>query len=122
MSTHLFAILLSVLAMVETPNGVPAKPGPAGETGPWQITPAVRRERTADLVRAGLPVTEKTIAREQLIWITWRLFENKIPQTPYNVALAWNGGTTAEIHGTSSKRARDFAQRVANLVEDAQRK
>jgi hypothetical protein len=40
----------------------------------------------------------------------------RVPVTPYNIALAWNGGLSAVISGRSPLRAHDYAQRVTNLA------
>jgi hypothetical protein len=38
------------------------------------------------------------------------------PATPYNIALAWNGGLAAAINGRAPRAARTYAQRAANLA------
>lgn len=121
MSQRLFAIMLWAIAQMETPNGAHARCGHAHETGKYQLTPDVRLERGAELRAANLPVTDENIARWQLIWINWQLFSHHIAQTPYNVGLAWNGGVDAELHHTSSAQAKDYAQRLTNLVEERER-
>jgi len=39
-----------------------------------------------------------------------------LPATPYNIALAWNGGLSAATAGTSPLVARRYAERAANLA------
>lgn len=119
MTTHFTLLLVAILASVETPNGIPAKPGPAGDTGRWQLTPAVRHDRAVDLRRIGKPITDENLAIAHVVWIEHVLLKNHITPTPYTVALAWNAGIGAELRGTAPARARDFARRVANLVESS---
>ena len=39
-----------------------------------------------------------------------------VPATPYNIALAWNGGLGGVIRGTAPRVAHDYARRAANLA------
>ena len=49
-------------------------------------------------------------------WLNRGLARNGWAQTPYNIALAWNGGLTAVVCGKASASTRDYAERVANLA------
>lgn len=119
MSAHLLALMLWALALVETPHGVPARPGPAGETGRWQLTPAVRHDRGAELRARGEAVTDEAIAREQLLWLARGLERRGVPVTPFNLAVAWNAGLNRYTSGKAPVRAYEFARRVENLAEES---
>jgi hypothetical protein len=116
MST-LIAVLLIVLPMVETPHGVPAHPGPAGETGPFALTPRVRIDRGRELRARGVRVTDEAIAAEQLRWLARNLKAAGVDANAYNLALAWNCGLERVLQGKAPMRSYDFAHRVQNLVE-----
>lgn len=113
----LVAVLLIVLPMVETPNGVPAHPGPAGETGPYALTPRVRVDRGRELRARGEKVTDEAIAREQILWISRGLKAAEVDVNVFNIALAWNCGLEQTVQGRAPERSYDFAGRVRNLVE-----
>lgn len=117
MSAYLVAIMVWALALVETPHGVPARPGPAGETGRWQLTPAVRADRGGELRARGERVTDEAIARAQVRWLAEQLQAAGVDPVPFNVALAWNAGLTRVRESTVPVVAYDFAGRVRNLVE-----
>lgn len=100
----------------------PTKPGPDGELGIYRITPGTWRDRSQLPFRlCGTDRrAEESVARAHVAWIEHGYREARITPTPYRVALAWNGGLSAALNGTSPRSARDYAQRVANLVEAAQ--
>ena len=118
MNAHLLGILIAVLAQVETPNGVPAHPGKAGETGKWQLTPAVRVERRADLIRAGVEINDKNLAKAQILHIKRELERAHKPAEVFDIAVAWNAGITAKINGTAPASSIDFGKRVEALVNE----
>lgn len=49
-------------------------------------------------------------------WLRRGLVRNGLPDTPYNIALAWNGGLSAAIRGKVGASAHDYAERVTNIV------
>lgn len=110
-------LMVAALNIAETPGEVPAHPGPAGETGEWQLTPAVRHDRGAELRARGEAVTDEAIAREQVIWLARELERAGADPLPFNVALAWNCGLTATLEGRAPVRSYHFAIRVENLME-----
>lgn len=120
MKAHLLAIILWALAQAETPRGVPAHPGPAHETGTYQLTPSVRHDRSADLRRRGFqgPITDEMLAREQVLWIAAQLEKAGQRADPFAIGVAWNAGVTAKINGTAPDRSYDYGARISNLVED----
>lgn len=121
MSTHLLIILVYCFAQMETPNGVPYHPGRNAERGRWQLTPAVRTDRTRDLLAKhwkGM-IDDQTLAAEQIIWIRERLIANGNPNpTPFDIGVAWNAGVTAKVRGTAPNKAYDYGARLAALVQD----
>jgi hypothetical protein len=117
MNSLLLAAMLLALAQVETPHGVPAQPGPAGETGRWQLTPAVRRDREAELRARGERVTDAALARAQVVWLQDQLGRAGVDPNPFNIALAWNCGLQRAISGRAPERSYDFARRVCARVE-----
>ena len=58
------------------------------------------------------------VAIKHYEWIRRGLIRNGFPQTPYYIALAWNGGLSSVVRGKTSRAARDYAERVTNLVVD----
>lgn len=119
--THLAAIVLA-LAMVETPNGVPAKPGPHGETGRWQLTPAVRHDRKLDLqLRGNNAPTDEQLATEHVRWLILSLEVRGVDATDFNIALAWNAGLSQACSGRAPEASYDFARRVSATIEEIER-
>jgi hypothetical protein len=57
-----------------------------------------------------------TIAVKHYEWLKRGLEAAGVPATPYNIALAWNGGLSAVISGRSPRVAHDYAQRAVNLA------
>lgn len=56
------------------------------------------------------------IAVKHYEWLKRGLEAAGMPASPYNIALAWNGGLTAAIKGTSPSVAHGYAERAANLA------
>lgn len=117
MSAQLLALFVAVLALVETPQGVPPRPGRAGETGHWQLTPAVRADRGRELRAAGLVVTDEALVRAQVRWLEREMARAGVDALPFNVALAWNCGLTRTLSGGAPLASYDFARRVTALLE-----
>lgn len=118
MSTHLVAAILWAIAQVETPAGVPLAPGPAGESGRWQLTRAVRMDRAKDLKAVGAAVNDEALARAHLLWLEREFRKIGVKPSPFQLALAWNAGFGAALRGEVQPRHYDFAWRVSNLVEE----
>ena len=49
-------------------------------------------------------------------WIKRGLIRAGMPVSPYNVALAWNGGLSATVRGRAPAAAHNYAERVTNLA------
>jgi hypothetical protein len=118
MNSGLLTAIILALAQIETPHGVPAKPGPAGETGRWQLTPAVRHDRGQELRAHGIPVTDETIARAQVRWLEAELVKAGVDPLPFNIALAWNCGLDRTVSGRAPVASYDFAARVCVVTTD----
>lgn len=56
------------------------------------------------------------VAVKHYEWLKRGLEAARVPATPYNIALAWNGGLSAAINGRSPLAARVYADRVTNLL------
>jgi hypothetical protein len=115
-SEQALAIFLWALAQVETPHGVPTEVGPFGEEGRWQIVPAVRADRTLELVARGERVTERALAAAHVRWIERTLTREGVDPLPFNIALAWNAGVHQATRGRAPVSAYHFAARVVNLT------
>lgn len=51
-------------------------------------------------------------------WLRRGLMRNGFNPTPYNIALAWNGGLSATVRGRVPAAAHDYAERVNNLAQE----
>jgi hypothetical protein len=109
----LIAALVLVLPQVETPNGVPAHPGPAGETGRWALTPRVRFDRGRELRARGERVTDEAITTEHVRWIIRNLQAAHVDANAFNIALVWNCG----LERVLQEKAPVSSYRFAGLVE-----
>jgi hypothetical protein len=56
------------------------------------------------------------IAVKHYEWLKRGLEAAGLPASPYNIALAWNGGLSAVISGRSPAIAHDYARRAVNLA------
>lgn len=127
--TLIFLLLASlcpampVLDAIRLAEGVtdPAKPGLAGELGYHSLTRVVwAQHTTAPFAQAATdPVLEAYVAKQHLDWLERHLLAQHGPHVaPYWLALAWNAGLSATLHGRTTTKSRDFAQRVANLCSE----
>lgn len=60
--------------------------------------------------------TSDNVAVSHYEWLKRGLEQAHLPVTPYNIALAWNGGLDAVIAGKAPAAAHDYASRVVNFV------
>ncbi|HVT74553.1 MAG TPA: hypothetical protein VHD61_15575 [Lacunisphaera sp.] len=121
MTAATLALTVAALALIETPNGVPAHPGPAGETGPWQLTPRVRVDRGREIRARGEKVTDEAIAREQVLWLERHLESGGAAPVIFNICLAWNCGLDETLRGRAPVRSFDFANRVLVMMANIER-
>ena len=107
---------LEAIHKLENPSNS-SRPGRHGELGAYQFRASTWRiHTTVPFERALDRGTSDIIAVQHYEWIKERLEEARVAATPYNIALAWNGGVKAVIAGRSPRVAHDYAQRAANLA------
>lgn len=109
---------LQAIRSVENPRNT-MRPGRFGELGPYQFRAATwRMHTTVPFSRAVEEDAAQTVAIRHYEWIRRGLVRNGVDATPYNIALAWNNGLSAVVRGRTSASARNYAERVDNLVQD----
>ena len=109
---------LDAIHRVENPLNL-TRPGKFGELGAYQFRRGTWRMHTdVPFERALDRMQSEEVAIKHYEWIRRGLIRNGFPQTPYYIALAWNGGLSSVVRGKTSRAARDYAERVTNLVVD----
>lgn len=109
---------LDAIHRVENPLNS-TRPGKFGELGPYQFRRGTWGMHTdVPFERALDRVQSEEVAIRHYEWLRRGLARNGFPQTPYYIALAWNGGLSSVIRNRSTRAARDYAERVNNLVVD----
>jgi hypothetical protein len=109
---------LDAIHRVENPLNL-TRPGKFGELGAYQFRQGTWKMHTDLPFELALDrVQSEEIAIRHYEWIKRGLARHGLPQTPYYIAMAWNGGLSSVIRGRSSIAARDYAERVSNLVAD----
>lgn len=107
---------LQAIHWVENPHNSP-RPGPCGELGAYQFRESTWRMHTQVPFRQAIERTHSdAVAVRHYEWIRRGLVRAGLPVTPYNVALAWNGGLAATVRGRVSAATRNYAERVSNLA------
>ena len=121
-------LLLAAIASVET--GSQANPdlaiGHAGERGRFQLSQAVWEQHAKDYgvlpgdfaADASDPVIAASRAEAHLLWLTKQLEAHGRPVTVETLAEAWRS-PAATFAGHATAGVKDYAQRVANLYDDA---
>jgi len=110
------AATLEAIHQLENPRDL-ARPGPCGELGAYQFRAATWRSYTTEpFARALDRQASDDVAQRHYEWLKRGLVLAHVAVTPYTIGLAWNGGLTAAISGRTTPAARDYAERVANLV------
>jgi hypothetical protein len=109
---------LEAIHRVENPLDS-SRPGKYGELGAYQFRRSTWSMHTSVPFERAL---ERTVSEEVAIrhyeWLRRGLLRNGLPQTPYYIALAWNGGLSSVVRGRATSSTRDYAQRVSNLATD----
>ena len=109
---------LQAIHTLENPYDVQT-PGPDGELGPYQFREATWRRYTAEPFSRALDRDmSDAVAIRHYEWLKRGLARHGLPATPYNIALAWNGGLSAVLSGRPSSAAVDYAERAANLAAE----
>lgn len=111
---------LEAIHKLENPRNL-TRPGPHGELGAYQIRPSTWRMHTkTPFYKANSRAESDVVAVRHYEWIKDGLTRNGVSATPYNIALAWNGGLSAAINGKSPRVAHDYAKRATNLAAEYQ--
>lgn len=110
-----------MLRAIEQAENTPYyKVGRDGERSSYQITRAVWEKYSgfpfadASSNRLVARAEARRVARCHLDWLRVQLAQWEMPDRPYWVALAWNGGIGAVV-GNASPAKRDFASRCHQL-------
>jgi hypothetical protein len=112
---------LYAVRQVESGNRYDCPPGRAGELGAYQFRREVWSKYTrAAFSEARTPGADE-VAAQHYSWIVGQLAARGIAASPRNIATAWNAGI--KVVGTQRIPAttRDYASRVANLVQDEEK-
>ena len=108
--------VLEVIRNLENPRNL-SRPGPRGELGPYQFrVDTWRMHSTAPFSRALDRGAAEEVAVRHYEWIRRGLEKAGMTASPYNVALAWNGGLAATVGGRAPRAAHRYAERAANLA------
>lgn len=108
---------LEAIHAVENPRNR-TQPGPHGELGPYQFREKTWRMHTdVDFSHAIVREQADRVAVKHYEWISAGLARNGLLVTPYNIALAWNGGLDATVKGRAPTSSKAYAARVTNIVE-----
>ncbi len=109
---------LEAIHSIENPHNSP-QPGRFGELGAYQFRESTWRTYTSVPFRRALDrQASDDVAVRHYEWIKERLVRNGFEVTPYNVALAWNGGVSALLRSAVPATTRDYAQRVSNVAQN----
>ena len=112
---------LEAIHWIENPHNS-VHPGPCGELGAYQFREATwRMHTTMPFVRALERPASDDVAIRHYEWLKTGLLRHGLDVTPYNIALAWNGGLAAAVRGSVPAAARDYAERVTNIAQELRR-
>ncbi|MSU49266.1 MAG: hypothetical protein EXS37_09310 [Opitutus sp.] len=112
---------LEAIHELENPRNL-TRPGPRGELGAYQFRVSTWRMHTSAPFSQALDRrTSDIIAVQHYEWLKTRLEAARMTPTPYNIALAWNGGLNAAVTGRSPRVAHQYAQRASNLAANFDR-
>lgn len=112
---------LEAIHKLENPTNS-SRPGRHGELGAYQFRSSTWRMHTGVPFQQALDRgTSDAVAVKHYEWLKRGLESAQVPPTPYNIALAWNGGLSAVIAGKSPSQAHDYARRAANLAASFER-
>lgn len=108
---------LEAIHWVENPRNT-SRPGPHGELGAYQFREKTWRTYTSvPFAAANNRAESDAVAIRHYEWLKERLTRGGFEPTPYNIALAWNGGVAATIRGSVPAITHDYASRVQNIAD-----
>ena len=108
---------LEAIHWIENPQNT-LRAGPCGELGAYQFREMTwRMHTTVPFARATIRSASDEVAIRHYEWIKTGLTRAGMDPTPYNIALVWNGGLAAVVHGTVRPATRDYAERVNNIAQ-----
>ena len=109
---------LEAIHRIENPRDL-TRPGRYGELGAYQFRRGTWRMHTDVPFEKALDrLQSEEVAVRHYEWLRRGLARNGFPQTPYYIALAWNGGLASVVRGRAPRAAHDYAERVMNLLAD----
>ncbi len=109
---------LAAIHHIENPRGL-VRPGARREMGPYQFRAETwRMHTTVPFARAVERAESDIVAVKHYEWLSRGLLRAGLEPTPYNIALAWNGGLSAAVRGRAPGAAHAYAQRAQNLAEE----
>lgn len=109
-------VTLDAIHSLENPRNL-TRPGPRGELGAYQFRAETwRMHTTLPFAHAHDRTTSDYVAEKHYEWIKRGLESARLAPSPYNIALAWNGGLAAVVAGKSPPAAHRYAERAANLA------
>ena len=112
---------LQAIHCLENPGDC-SKPGPCGELGAYQFRAATWHRYSQQPFYCALDRrASDDVATRHYEWLKQQIERRGLLATPYNIALAWNGGLGAVFCRRPPRAARDYAQRAANLAADFDR-
>jgi hypothetical protein len=108
---------LEAIHWIENPHNSP-RPGPFGELGAYQFRESTwRTYTTVPFAQALDRHASDKVAVQHYEWLKQGLVRNGLDATPYNIALAWNGGLAATVRGSVPAASHDYAERVINIAQ-----
>jgi hypothetical protein len=112
---------LEAIHCLENPTNR-VRPGPCGELGAYQFRAATWQKYSQQPFSFALDRrASDSVAVLHYEWLKQQIERRGLPASPYNIALAWNGGLRAVVGRSASRASRDYAQRAANLAADFER-
>lgn len=107
---------LEAIHQIENPKEV-SRPGTHGELGAYQFRETTWRMHSKEPFRRALDRAQSDlVAVRHYEWLKKGLEQAGVPITPYNIALAWNGGLETAVLGRSVAASHDYARRAETLA------
>lgn len=108
---------LEAIHQIENPREL-TRPGTRGELGAYQFRETTWRMHSSQpFARALDRAQSDRVAVQHYEWLKKGLERAGLPVTPYNIALAWNGGLEAVVLGRVVAASHDYARRAETLAE-----